>query len=72
MKVLTKTAIAGFGGAAAVVLTVGFGRVGISSTGGASATATHPSTSLTSAQPDSATPGVHLATLTSCVAGLDC
>ncbi len=72
MKAQIKMAIAVFGGAAAVVLAVGFGGVGVSPMGGASTAPTHPSSSVTPARPETAAPGVHIATLTGCVAGLDC
>ncbi len=70
MKVLTKMAIAGFGGAAAVASTVGFGGVAFGTTGGAS-TMPRPLTSTTSLQQDTA-PVVHMATLTGCIAGANC
>ena len=76
MKAQTKTAIAMFGGATALALTVGFGGVGVSPIGSASATTTHSSSSATPARPDATAPAggtsVHTATLTSCVSGLDC
>ncbi len=77
MKALTKTAVAMSGGVVAVVLTVGFGGSGLSPAGGAGST-TQPSSSLTQAlpKPKTATPersaGIHIATLTGCVSGLDC
>jgi hypothetical protein len=76
MKAQTKTVIAMFGGAAALALTVGFGGIGVSPVGSPSATTTHSSASATPARPDATAPagdtGVHTATLTSCVSGLDC
>ncbi|HTX97074.1 MAG TPA: hypothetical protein VME67_20875 [Mycobacterium sp.] len=72
MKAQTKTALAVFGGTAAVVLTVGFGGVGVSPTGEASMATTHASSSVAPARPDTTAPGVHTATLAGCVAGLDC
>ncbi len=64
MKSPTKTTIAMFGGAAAIALTVGFGGVGVSST---STAPVHPN-----AAAPAAGKGVHAATLTGCVSGLDC
>ncbi len=76
MKALRRTAVAIFGGAAALALTVGFGGIDLSPAGSASATPTHASSSVTQARPNAATPapdaGVHTATLTGCIAGLDC
>jgi hypothetical protein len=72
MKALPKTAVAMFGGAAALALVVGFGGIGAGPVGGASATTTHPSSSVTPAPTHAANTGVHAATLTGCIAGLDC
>jgi hypothetical protein len=52
--------IAMFGSAAALAFAVGFGGVGVSPPGNTPTTTTHPATS------------VHFATLTGCVAGLNC
>ncbi len=74
MKTRTETAMALFGGAAAVALTIGVGGVGVGPMGGTSTTA-HPSSSVAPALPDAATPGstgIHLATLTGCIAGANC
>jgi hypothetical protein len=58
----TKKAVAMFGGAAALAFAVGFGGgVGVSSLGDATAATTQTPAS-----------GVHVATLTGCVSGLDC
>jgi hypothetical protein len=72
MKALTKTAVAMFGGAAAFALVVGFGGVGAGPMGSASATTTHESSSVTPVRTNAANTGVHAATLTGCIAGLDC
>ncbi len=69
MKVQIKSAVAVFGGMAALAVTVGFGGVGVSPTGGA---ATHPSSGSTPARTVATGAGAHLATLASCVSGLDC
>jgi hypothetical protein len=62
--------IAMFGGAAALAFAVGFGGAGVSSLGNTPTTTTHPAPS--AAAPANAAPGVHFATLNSCIAGLDC
>ena len=76
MKAQAKTAIAMFGGAAALALTVGFGSVGVSPVGSGSTVTTHPSTSVAPAHPDAVAPaghaGVHTATLTGCIPGANC
>lgn len=72
MRTPIKKAIAMFGGAAAVVLTVGFGADGVSPTGNASTAAPHPSPSVTTTQPGTPGPGVHIATLASCIPGANC
>ncbi|MGZ4514731.1 MAG: hypothetical protein ACXVX5_08480 [Mycobacterium sp.] len=66
MKVKIKSAVAVFCGMAALAVTVGFG---VSPTGGA---ATHPSSGSTPARTVATGAGAHLATLASCVSGLDC
>lgn len=75
MKAQAKTAVAMFGGAAALALTVGFGGVGVSPVGSGTAT-THPSTSVARAHSDAVAPaghaGVHTATLTGCISGANC
>jgi hypothetical protein len=74
MKSPSKTAIAMFGGATALALTIGFGAVGVNAV--SSASPTTQSSSSVQAPPKAAPPagsaGVHIATLTGCVAGLDC
>jgi hypothetical protein len=68
----TKKTFAMFGGAAALALAVGFGSgIGIGSLGNTATPATHPAASVTPA-PANATPSSHMATLTDCIAGLDC
>ncbi|WP_167374025.1 hypothetical protein [Mycobacterium paraffinicum] len=62
-----RTAVAVFGGMAAVALAVGFGGLGVSPTGAA---ATHSPSAITSAP--SVASGGHPATLAGCVSGLDC
>jgi hypothetical protein len=66
MKAPTKAAIAMFGGATALAVTVGFGGVGVGPAGGASPT--------TQSVPPAAAhhPGVHAATLTGCIPGENC
>ena len=75
MKAQAKTAVAMFGGAAALALTVGFGGVGVSPVGSGTVT-THPSTSVASVHPGAVAPaghaGVHTATLTGCISGANC
>jgi hypothetical protein len=63
--------IAMFGGAAALAFAVGFGGVDVGSLGNTPTTAAHPTPS-TAVAPANAAPGVHFATLTGCIAGLDC
>jgi hypothetical protein len=76
MKAQAKTAIAVFGGAATLALTVGFGGIGGSPVGGSSTMTTHPSTSVAPAHPDAVAPaahaGVHTVTLTGCIPGANC
>lgn len=67
MKTRIGAAIGTFGGAAVLVLALGFGAVGASPTMGPS-TALHPSSSVMSTLPGN----VHHATLTGCISGLDC
>ncbi|OBH01018.1 MULTISPECIES: hypothetical protein [unclassified Mycobacterium] len=68
MKAQIKTAVAVFGGMSAIALAVGFGGVGVDPAGGASAPAAHTPSSTAAAT----TGGTHVATLASCVSGLDC
>jgi hypothetical protein len=69
----TKKAVAMFGGAAALAFAVGFGGgVGVSSLGPATAATTHPAASVAPAAAQTPASGVHIATLTGCVSGLDC
>lgn len=72
MRTPIKKAIAVCGGAAAVVLTVGFGAGSVSPTGSASTAATHPSPGITTTQPGAPAPGVHIATLAGCIVGANC
>jgi hypothetical protein len=76
MKAHVKAAIAMFGGATALALTVGFGGVGVRPVSAAPTSTTHASSSATSARPDAAAStggtGMHAATLAACVSGLDC
>ncbi len=65
----TKKTIAMFGGAAALAVAVGFGGIGVSSQDTTPATAAHPAASVAPAK--GATPGVDVATLTTCISGLD-
>ncbi len=66
-----KKTIAMFGGAAAVAFAVGFGGgVGVNALGTTPAPATQPAASVQ--VPAKAVPGVHIATLTGCIAGLGC
>ncbi|OBG88939.1 hypothetical protein A9X05_13765 [Mycobacterium sp. E3298] len=67
MKAQMRTAVAVFGGMAAVVLAVGFGGFGVSPTAGA---ATHATSGITAAP--TVASGAHPATLAGCVSGLDC
>ncbi|OBH35814.1 hypothetical protein A5692_11120 [Mycobacterium sp. E342] len=69
MKAQIKTAVAVFGGTSAVALAVGFGGVGVGPAGGASAPAAHTPSSTAATV---TTGGIHVATLASCVSGLDC
>lgn len=68
MKAPTRAAIAMFGGAAALAVTVGFGGVGIGPVGSASPT--------TQSSPVAPVPAhhaaVHAATLTGCISGENC
>ncbi len=67
----TKKTIAMFGGAVAVAFAIGFGGgVGVSSLSSTTTPATQPATSVQ--MPAKPAPGVHIATLTGCVAGLGC
>ena len=74
MKSPSKAAIAMFGGTTALALTIGFGAVGVNAVSNSSTT-TQPAPSV-QAPPKAAhyagSAGVHIATLTGCVAGLDC
>ncbi|WP_155765975.1 hypothetical protein [Mycobacterium colombiense] len=72
MRTPIKKAIAVFGGAAAVVLTVGSGVGGVSPTSSASTAATHPSPGVTTTRPGAPEPGVHIATLAGCIPGANC
>ncbi|HEX5254147.1 MAG TPA: hypothetical protein VFW69_09795 [Mycobacterium sp.] len=72
MRTAIRKAMAVFGGAVAVVLTVEFGGTGVSPMGGASTPATHPSLGVATAQAGTPAPGVHLATLTGCIPGANC
>jgi hypothetical protein len=76
MKTPAKTAIAMFGGAAALALTVGFGGVAVSPVGSGSTVTTHPSTSVAPPHPHMVAPaghaGVHTAILTGCIPGANC
>jgi hypothetical protein len=76
MKAQVKTAIAMFGGATALALTVGFGGLGVSPLSGAPTATTHASSSAMVARPGATAPAggtvVHTATLAACVSGLDC
>ena len=76
MKAQVKTAIATFGGATALALTVGFGGVGVSPLSGTPAATTHASSSAMVARPGATAPVdgtvAHTATLAACVSGLDC
>ncbi len=68
MKASTKAAIAMFGGAAALAVTVGFGGAGIGPAGG-----TSPTTQSSSVAPVAAHHArVHAATLTGCISGENC
>jgi hypothetical protein len=67
----TKKTIAMFGGAAALAFALGFGGVGVSSLGSMTTPATQPAPSAAPV-PAKAAAGVHFATLTNCVSGLDC
>ena len=75
MKAQAKTAVAMFGGAAALALTVGFGGVGVSPVGGGTVT-THPSTSVAPPHRQMVAPaghaGVHTAILTGCIPRANC
>ncbi|OBI42880.1 hypothetical protein [Mycobacterium sp. E796] len=74
MKAQVKKAIAVFGGTAVLAATIGFG--GVSPAATASSPAPHPSPSATGTHPGTTAlaggSGVHIATLTACVSGLDC
>ncbi|WP_155764319.1 hypothetical protein [Mycobacterium colombiense] len=72
MRTPIKKAITVCGGAAAVVLTVGFGAVGVSPTGSASTAATHPSPGVTTTKPGTPAPGEHVAMLAGCIPGANC
>ncbi|WP_156737997.1 hypothetical protein [Mycobacterium scrofulaceum] len=67
MKAQMRTAVALFGGMAAVALAIGFGALGVSPAGAA---ATHSPSGITPAP--AVASGVHPATLAGCVSGLDC
>lgn len=74
----TKTALTMFGGAAALAVAVGFGGVAANTVASALPTTLPTTSSVTPALPNAATTGspsgsgVHIATLTGCVSGLDC
>lgn len=72
MRTTIRNALAVFGGAAAVGLTVGFGVSDVSPTGGASTPATHSSSGVATMQTGAPAPGVHAATLTGCIPGANC
>jgi hypothetical protein len=59
-------------GAAALAVAVGFGGVGVSSLDNTTPTTTHPAASVAPADAQAPASGVHIATLTGCVSGLDC
>jgi hypothetical protein len=63
--------IAMLGSAAALAFAVGFGGVGVSPLGNTPTTTAHPAPRAAAASAPAA-PGVHYATLTGCIAGLDC
>jgi hypothetical protein len=66
-----KKTMAMFGGAAALAFAVGFGGIEVSSLGNTTTPTTHPATSVAPA-PAKAASGVHIATLTGCIGGLNC
>ncbi|OBI19146.1 hypothetical protein A5712_20370 [Mycobacterium sp. E2327] len=74
MKAQVKKAIAVFGGTAVLAATIGLGGASPSAT--ASSPTPHPAPSATVAHPGATAlaggSGVHIATLTACVSGLDC
>ncbi|OBH45856.1 hypothetical protein [Mycobacterium mantenii] len=72
MRITIKKAIAAFGGAAAVVLAVGFGPAGVSPADNAPPATMHSSSSAAPIQPGPAAAGVHVATLVGCVPGANC
>jgi hypothetical protein len=76
IRTRAKTAIAMFGGAAALALTVGVGTVGVGPVGTGSTAPTHPPTSVAPARPDvvalAGHAGVHTATLANCIPGANC
>ena len=76
MKAQAKKALALFGGAAAVALTVGFGGVGVIPANSPSIAATHRATSVASTPPRVDAPagqsGVHTAVLAGCIPGANC
>lgn len=72
MRAPIKKAITVFGGAAAVVLAVGFGAAGVSHSGSAPTATTHPPASVAMPQPGTTVPGVHIATLDACIVGANC
>ena len=67
-----KQAIATLGGAAAVLLTVGFGGAGTNPTIPTPPAPTHSSSNATPARPDTADPGAHGTTLAGCISGANC
>ena len=67
-----KQAIATLGGAAAVLLTVGFGGAGVSPTITTPTAPTHSSSVATPARPDAAHPGGQAETLAGCISGANC
>ena len=68
----TKKAPTMFGGAVALAIAVGFGGVGVSLLDNPTPTTTHPAASVAPADAQTPASGVHMATLTGCVSGLDC
>jgi hypothetical protein len=76
MKAQTKTAIAMLGGEAALAVTVGFSGIGVNATGSTPTTTAHTSSGAAPPAPNATISGsgngVHVATLTSCIAGLGC
>lgn len=73
-----KTALAVFGGAAALAVGIGFGGLAVNTVASAetaippTTSAVTPQLSTSQATPSNGGGNVHIATLTSCIAGLDC